>query len=92
MERPGAIEQSGGNVSDSWWVYDRPLSRDGLFLGSLLCGAAAAVVAITSFEEVSLLVGLYNVLGGAASGFFVMGVVGGSVRNFIRGFREGRSS
>jgi hypothetical protein len=76
-------------VSDSWWVYDRPLSRDGLFLGSLLCGAAVAAVAITRVEEVSLWVGLYDVLGGAAAGFFLAGVVGGSVRNFIRGYREG---
>jgi hypothetical protein len=86
---PATIEHSGGHVSDSWWVYDRPLSRDGLFLGSLLCGAAVAAVAITRVEEVSLWVGLYDVLGGAAAGFFLAGVVGGSVRNFIRGYREG---
>lgn len=79
-------------MSDSWWVYDRPLSRDGLFLGSLLCGVAAAVGAITSVEHVSVWAGFSNVLGGAASGFFLIGVVGGSVRNFIRGYREGRSS
>jgi hypothetical protein len=76
-------------VSESWWVYDRPLLRDGLFVVSVMCGVIAAVAAVVSREDASLVVWLYNVLGGAAAGFFLAGVVGGSVRNFVRGYREG---
>ncbi|GGI07423.1 hypothetical protein [Egicoccus halophilus] len=78
-------------MTDSWWVYDRPLMRDVIFAASLLCGAAAAVVGIAGMENPSALGALYNVLGGAVAGFFFAGVVGGSVRNFIRGYRGGSS-
>jgi hypothetical protein len=82
----------GANVTDGWWVFDRPLHRDVLFVVALLCGVAASIVAVATSEEVSMFVRLYNIVGGAFSGFFLFGIVGGSVRNFIRGYREGRTS
>lgn len=42
--------------------------------------------------DVSTFVRLKNIVGGALSGFFLVGVVGGSFRNFIRGYREGRAT
>lgn len=77
---------------DGWWVFDRPLHRDPLFVAALLCGVAAAVVAIVARENVSVFVRLSTIVGGAFSGFFLVGIVGGSVRNSIRGYREGRDA
>jgi hypothetical protein len=79
-------------VTGGWWVFDRPFRRDPLFIVALLCGVAASIVAVATGEDVSMLVGLYNIVGGALSGFFLVGVVGGSVRNFIRGYGEGRAT
>jgi hypothetical protein len=49
-------------------------------------------VAVATREEVSTSVRLYSIVGGALAGFFLVGFVGGSVRNFIRGYREGRAA
>jgi hypothetical protein len=82
----------GTDVTESWWVFDRPLHRDALFVVALLCGVAAAVGAVVTSGDVSTFVRVYEVVGGALAGFFLFGVVGGSVRNFVRGYREGRPS
>jgi hypothetical protein len=76
-------------VSERRWVYDRPVRRDGLFVASLICSAIAAVAAAVTRADPSPLVVLYDVVAGAAAGFFIAGVVGGSVRNFVRGYRDG---
>jgi hypothetical protein len=55
----------------SWWIYDRRLLRDGLFVVSVMCGVAAAIAAVVSGEDASVLVCLYDVLGGAASEFLL---------------------
>jgi hypothetical protein len=79
-------------VTDGWWVFDKPLHRDPLFVVALLCGIAASVVAVATSDDVSMFVRLYNVVGGVFSGFFLFGILGGSVRNFLRGYRAGRAS
>jgi hypothetical protein len=80
------------HVMGGWWVFDRPFHRDPLFAVALLCGVAASIVAVATRENVSTFVRLYNIVGGALSGFFLAGIVGGSVRNFIRGYREGKAT
>jgi hypothetical protein len=80
------------DVTESWWVFDRPLRRDPLFVVALLCGVAAAVGAVVTGGDVSMFVRVYEVVGGAVAGFSLFGIVGGSVRNFVRGYREGRPS
>jgi hypothetical protein len=82
----------GANVTDGWWVFDRPLHRDPLFVVALLCGVAAAVVAVVTRGDVSTFVHVYEIVGGALAGSSLVGIVGGSVRNFVRGYREGRPS
>ena len=71
-------------MTGGWWVFDRPFHRDPLFAVALLCGVAASIVAVPTSEDVSTFVRVYNIVGGALSGFFLVGVAGGSVRNFIR--------
>jgi hypothetical protein len=79
-------------VTGGWWVFDRPFHRDPLLAVALLCGVAASIVSVATSDDVSTFVPLYNIVGGALSGFFLVGVVEGSVRNFIRGYREGRAT
>jgi hypothetical protein len=78
-------------VPDSWWVYDKPLWHDALFIVSVMCGVGTAIAAVGGSENVSVFAWVYNILGGAAAGFYAAGVVGGSARNLVRGFREGSS-
>jgi hypothetical protein len=77
---------------DGWWVFDRPLHRDLLFVVALLCGIAASIASAATSEDASAFVRLYSIVGGAFSGFYLFGILGGSVRNFVRGYREGRTS
>jgi hypothetical protein len=79
-------------VTDGWWVFDRPFHRDPLFAVALLFGVAASIVAVATRDDVSTFVRLYNIVGGALAGFFLVGVVGGSLRSFRRGYREGRAA
>jgi hypothetical protein len=79
-------------LMDGWWVFDRPLHRDLLFVVALFCGIAASIVAAAMPEGASAFVRLYSIVGGAFSGFYLFAILGGSVRNFVRGYREGRTS
>lgn len=72
-----------------WWVFDRPVLRDGLFWSGLVLGLILAVAEATSasFGRLALPGQVVGLAIRMLSGIGIVGVVGGSVRNFRRGLR-----
>src|SRR6266508_732003 len=61
----------------AFWVFDRPLHRDWLFLIGLAAGVAFAVYALARPDRPAALV-------------LAAGVVGGTIRELLRALRRGR--
>lgn len=78
-------EQANG----TWWVFDRLVLRDGLFWSGLVLGLILAVTEATStsFGRLALPGQVVQLAIHMLSGIGIVGVVGGSVRNFRRGLR-----
>ena len=74
----------------SRWVFDRPVHTDALFWTGVVLGAAFVVLEVTSrqFDLLSVASQLIAILYRFLVGLLVVGVVGGSARNFIRGYRN----
>lgn len=76
--------QYGRMESRRWWVFDRPLSRDWLFVAGLALGTFGPVVTLlgrVDFGSVALLLAL-------PSGVLTAGIFGGTLREFLRGRRR----
>jgi uncharacterized membrane protein (DUF4010 family) len=67
-----------------WWVFDRPVSRDPLFVAALILGVVwiGYVLANADRHRIGPLV--VNVLFAIPSAALVVGTFGGSVREFQR--------
>lgn len=78
-------EQANG----TWWVFDRPLLRDGLFWSGLVLGLALAIgeAFSASFDRWALSGQVVHLGLRVLLGVGIVGVVGGSVRNFRRRLR-----
>lgn len=79
----------GEQANGTWWAFDRPLLRDGLFWSGLVFGLILAVAEATSasFDRAALPGQVVQLAVRGLFGVGLVGVVGGSVRNFRRGFR-----
>lgn len=79
----------GWGLPRTSWVFDRPLVCDGLFCGGLTLGLVHAFDATASvpFTQLSLVAQVVELVWRVLVGVLVVGVVGGSVRNFVRGYR-----
>ena len=78
--------------SRAWWVFDRPVHRDPLFLVALvfgLLGEAAVLVDRDRFGSVALVL---MVLWQIPGTLLAVGIVGGSIREFVRGRRSNRAA
>lgn len=75
----------------SGWVFDRPLYADALFWVGVTVGVVLVVLEASAeqFNELSVLARIIAVVFRFLVGLFLVGVVGGSARNFVRGYRHG---
>jgi hypothetical protein len=69
----------------SWWVFDRPLMRDWLFLVGLVLGAVAVVQLIRDADEFGAVALVLAVVTGIPTGVLLAGILGGTVREYVRG-------
>src|SRR6266536_2763653 len=73
----------------AFWVFDRPLHRDWLFLAGLAAGLAFAVFAVAGPGRPSALVLAYELFWALPGGVMAAGVVGGTIRELFRMLRRG---
>lgn len=73
-----------------WWVFDRPVHADGMFWSGVTLGGILVVLGVTSyrFDDFPLIVQVIDVVVRSIAGIFIVGVVGGSIRNFRRAYRD----
>lgn len=72
------------------WVFDWPVWSDGMFWQGLVLGLVFAFFETSSmgFPDQSLLGQALDLLGAVLVGMAIVGVVGGTVRWFLRGYRN----
>jgi hypothetical protein len=75
---------------DRWWVFDRPVHADGMFWSGVALGVILVVLGVSSsrFSDLPSIVQVIDVLVRSIAGIFIVGVVGGSYRNFRRAYRD----
>ncbi len=74
----------------AFWVFDRPLHRDWLFLAGLGAGLVYAAYAVLHRERAAALVLAYELFWALPGGVMLAGIVGGTVREVVRALRRGR--
>lgn len=67
-----------------WWVFDRPFIRDWMFLLALLSGVIAGIIEALR-PGLGSVARVMSPLTAAVSGFLLIGVVFGVIREFARG-------
>lgn len=73
----------------AFWVFDRPLHRDWLFLAGLAAGLAFAVYTLLRPDRPAALVLAYELFWALPGGVMAVGVVGGTIRELVRALRRG---
>ena len=74
----------------AFWVFDRPLHRDWLFLAGLAAGVAFAVWALLRPGRPPALVLVYELFWALPGGVMAAGALGGSIRELFRALRRAR--
>jgi hypothetical protein len=75
----------------AFWVFDRPLHRDWLFVAGLAAGVAYAAYAVLREDRAPALVLAYELFWALPGGVMLAGVVGGTIRELVRALRGDRS-
>lgn len=65
-------------------MFDRPFLRDGLFLAGLIVGGLFLAVTVRALGDVDRPVAVFNMLTAVPLGVLLVGVVGGTVREYRR--------
>jgi hypothetical protein len=80
-----------GTMSRTWWGYRRPVRRDPVFwvVGSLVLAFWVGSILVARPGPADAVLRL---AGGTVSGTIGLGVLAGSVREFLAGLREGTPS
>lgn len=73
----------------AFWVFDRPLHRDWLFLAGLAAGLAFAVYTLLRPDRPPALALAYELFWALPGGVMAAGVVGGTIRELVRALRRG---
>jgi hypothetical protein len=76
----------------AFWVFDRPLHRDWLFLAGLAAGVAFAVWAVARPDRPAALVLAYELFWALPGGVMAAGAVGGTLRELVRALRRARGT
>jgi hypothetical protein len=69
----------------SWCVFDRPLMHDWLFLVGLVLGTVAVVQLIRDSDKFGAVALVLAVVTGIPAGVLLAGILGGTVREYVRG-------
>jgi hypothetical protein len=72
-----------------WWVFDRPLWRDPLFVIGIGVGLISVVCVILLRDEYGTGAFVFALLTSLPAGVFASGVVIGTAREYMRGRRQG---
>jgi uncharacterized protein (DUF2062 family) len=72
----------------AFWVFDRPLHRDWLFLAGLAAGVAFAVFSLVRPGRPSALVLAYELFWALPGGVMAAGAIGGTIRELFRALRR----
>lgn len=75
-------------VAERWWVFDRPLMRDRLFECGLLLGLAFAAKAVFLAVDDGAATVVVNAIAAIPSSILLTGIVGGSIREYVRARRQ----
>lgn len=70
-----------------WWVFRRPVLHDRLFVAGLVVGCVVLVATILKLSEMGWLAAVVSLLLAVPGGLLVVGIVGGTVREYHRGRR-----
>jgi hypothetical protein len=73
-----------------WWVYDLPVQRDPLFVVALVLGVISLVGTLANRDEYGEGAFVITVLLAFPITVLWVGIIGGTVREFRRGRRQGR--
>jgi hypothetical protein len=76
--------------SRRWWVFDRPLLRDPLFVVGLVIGLVGIVLGIPRLGDMGWLAAVVSVVLTIPFALLLVGIVGGVVREY-RGGRAARA-
>ena len=78
-----------GHVSSNrWWVFDRPLLHDPLVVVALVIGVASVIGVVASRDSYGSGAFVFALVTSIPSGVLTVGIVAGTVREFVRGRRE----
>ena len=69
------------------WVFDRPLLRDPLFLLAVVAGVVAEINVLAHHDRYGSSALVFTVVTLLPASLLAFGVVGGSLRNFVRARR-----
>ena len=70
-----------------WWVFDRPLYRDWLFIAGLVLSLLGMIWMVVRSNEVGAAAFVVSMALAAPSGVLATGLIGGTVREYLRGRR-----
>jgi hypothetical protein len=73
----------------AFWVFDRPLHRDWLFLAGLAAGLAFAGYTLLRSDRPPALLLVYELFWALPGGVMAAGAVGGTIRELVRALRRG---
>lgn len=75
-------------VGERWWIFDRPLFRDPLFVAAMVVGVAALLGIIGARDEYGSAAFVISLATAVPSAVLAVGVTAGSIREFLRGRSE----
>jgi hypothetical protein len=73
-----------------WWVYDLPVQRDPLFVVALVLGVISLAGTLANRDAYGEAAFVITVLLAFPMTVLWVGIIGGTVREFRRGRRQGR--
>jgi hypothetical protein len=72
-----------------WWVFDRPLWRDPLFVTGIAVGVISVVSVVLLRNDYGTGAFVLALLASIPGGVLASGILLGSAREYLRGRREG---
>ena len=76
-------------LAERWWVYDRPLLRDPMFVVAVVLGMVRALGVLLDRDRYGAGAFLLTILLAVPAAIAGIGIVGGIGREFVRGRRRG---
>jgi hypothetical protein len=71
-----------------WWVFDRPLSRDPIFVVGIALGIASVVSVVASRDDYGALALILQIVTALPLALLFAGILLGTPREYIRGRRR----